>query len=247
MDQSVPKTKNMPFAQDTIIPGSETIDKFALQPSLRRQSTEQGTVTQNMLPACRARHCIGLLGAPFISARRQHCTGKNSDMPVLWRQLVFSGKGQKGGGNDAECEGVEVLHKSNTNANSLNTFDRLSNPSPPRRHLATFHLLIPSEHNSHFLTSSDAKKGQQLMVSAPGPASSWPEKDKYSGQNRQSQAKTASLTVVRSSAVSVHWSDRGPSFLGFAESPSCHWQTSVRSHHYHSLFHSVTELANICQ
>lgn len=30
MDQSVPKTKNMPFAQDTIIPGSETIDKFAL-------------------------------------------------------------------------------------------------------------------------------------------------------------------------------------------------------------------------
>lgn len=58
MDQSVPKTKNMPFAQeDTIIPGSETIEK--LVPVALLEKTEH-RIENNHLKICSqtAEQCI---------------------------------------------------------------------------------------------------------------------------------------------------------------------------------------------
>lgn len=58
MDQSVPKTKNMPFAQeDTIIPGSETIEK--LVPVALLEKTEH-RIGNNRLKICSqpAKQCI---------------------------------------------------------------------------------------------------------------------------------------------------------------------------------------------
>lgn len=61
MDQSVPKTKNMPFVrEDTILPGSEIIEKLVpCGPPSEDTAQNREQSPQNMLSACRPMHCLG--------------------------------------------------------------------------------------------------------------------------------------------------------------------------------------------